>query len=87
MSTRGYGDRWWEDENNSFADLAKDPADAAKIAGQQSKSSYTKTIRLPLVAYKSMPFGLPIYMRIQKLKKYLKVIGLLLLPAPLISLI
>lgn len=56
MSTRGYGDRWWEDENNSFADLAKDPADAAKIAGQQSKSSYTKTIRLPLVAYKKYAF-------------------------------
>ena len=54
MSTRGYGDRWWEDEVPP--DLKKTDADSAATASKGSKDSYTKKITLPLVAYKKYSF-------------------------------
>ena len=40
MSTRGYGDRWWEDEVPP--DLKKTDAASAAAASKGSKDSYTK---------------------------------------------
>jgi hypothetical protein len=52
--TRGYGDRWWEDDKP--ADLEISPAVAAASAAKGSRDSYTKKINLPLVKNKQYKF-------------------------------
>ena len=52
--TRGYGDRWWEDDKP--ADLEISPAVAAASAAKGSRDSYTKKINLPLVKNKEYKF-------------------------------
>lgn len=52
--TRGYGDRWWEDDKP--ADLEISPVVAAASASAGSKDSYTKKVRLPLVKNKVYKF-------------------------------
>jgi hypothetical protein len=52
--TRGYGDRWWEDDKP--ADLEISPAVAAASAAKGSKDSYVKKISLPLVKNKQYKF-------------------------------
>lgn len=54
MTTRGYGDRWWEQDKP--ADLEKTNAAAAASAASTSKSSYTKKVTLPLVKAKQYKF-------------------------------
>ena len=51
--TFGYGDRWWESRP---ADLEKTNDAAAASASATSKSSYTKTIKMPLVKGKDYKF-------------------------------
>jgi hypothetical protein len=52
--TKGYGDRWWEDDKP--ADLEISPVVAAASAAAGSKDSYTKKVRLPLVNNKVYKF-------------------------------
>ena len=52
--TKGYGDRWWEDDKP--ADLEISPVVAAASAAAGSKDSYTKKVRLPLVKNKVYKF-------------------------------
>jgi hypothetical protein len=54
MTTRGYGDRWWE--QTKPADLEKTNTASAAVASQTSKDSYTKKISLPLVKAKQYKF-------------------------------
>jgi hypothetical protein len=54
MTTRGYGDRWWEEDRP--ADLEISPVVAAASASAGSKDSYTKKVRLPLVKNKVYKF-------------------------------
>jgi hypothetical protein len=54
MTTRGYGDRWWE--QTKPADLEKTNTASAAVASQTSKDSYTKKISLPLVKGKQYKF-------------------------------
>ena len=52
--TKGYGDRWWEDDKP--ADLEISPVVAAASAAAGSKDSYTKKVKLPLVKNKVYKF-------------------------------
>ena len=54
MTTRGYGDRWWEE--NRPADLEKTNSASAESASSTSKDSYTKTIKMALVKGKEYKF-------------------------------
>jgi hypothetical protein len=54
MTTRGYGDRWWEEDKP--ADLEKTNAASAASAASTSKDSYTKTIKMALVKGKEYRF-------------------------------
>ena len=54
MTTRGYGDRWWEESKP--ADLEKTTAASAASASSTSKDSYTKTIKMALVKGKTYEF-------------------------------
>jgi len=54
MTTRGYGDRWWEEDKP--ADLEKTNAASAAVASSTSKDSYTKTVKLALVKGKEYRF-------------------------------
>jgi hypothetical protein len=54
MTTRGYGDRWWEEDKP--ADLEKTNAASAAAAASTSKDSYTKTIKMALVKGKTYEF-------------------------------
>ena len=54
MTTRGYGDRWWEEDKP--ADLEKTNAASAASASSTSKDSYTKTIKMALVKGKTYEF-------------------------------
>ena len=56
MSTRGYGDRWWDGGSAIPADLEKTDASAAASAAATSKDSYTKKIKLALVKNKRYTF-------------------------------
>jgi hypothetical protein len=56
MSTRGYGDRWWDGGSAIPADLEKTDASAAASAASTSKDSYTKKIKLALVKNKKYKF-------------------------------
>jgi hypothetical protein len=54
MTTRGYGDRWWEESKP--ADLEKTNTASAAKAASTSKDSYTKTIKMALVKGKRYKF-------------------------------
>jgi hypothetical protein len=54
MTTRGYGDRWWEE--TTPADLQKTNAASAAVAATTSKDSYTVKINLPLIKNKKYKF-------------------------------
>jgi hypothetical protein len=54
MTTRGYGDRWWEQTRP--ADLEKTNTASAAVASQTSKDSYTVKINLPLIKNKKYKF-------------------------------
>jgi hypothetical protein len=54
MTTRGYGDRWWEEDKP--ADLEKTNTASAASAASTSKDSYTKTIKMALVKGKTYEF-------------------------------
>ena len=54
MTTRGYGDRWWEQDRP--ADLEKTNTAAAASAASVSKSSYTVKVVLPLIKNKKYKF-------------------------------
>jgi hypothetical protein len=54
MTTRGYGDRWWEESKP--ADLEKTNTASAAKAASTSKDSYTKTIKMTLVKGKKYKF-------------------------------
>ena len=54
MTTRGYGDRWWEQDKP--ADLEKTDVASAVTASKTSKDSYTKTITLRLARGKQYEF-------------------------------
>jgi len=54
MTTRGYGDRWWEQDLP--ADLEKTNAASAASAASTSKSSYTVKVILPLIKNKKYKF-------------------------------
>jgi hypothetical protein len=54
MTTRGYGDRWWEE--TTPADLQKTNAASAAVAATPSKDSYTVKINLPLIKNKKYKF-------------------------------
>jgi len=54
MTTRGYGDRWWEE--TTPADLQKTNVDAAAAAAATPKDSYTKKITVKLVKNKQYKF-------------------------------
>ena len=59
MTTRGYGDRWWEQDKP--ADLEKTNVASAEVASQTSKDSYTKKITLALVKNKKYTFWFTYY--------------------------
>jgi hypothetical protein len=59
MTTRGYGDRWWEQDKP--ADLEKTNVASAAVASQTSKDSYTKKITRPLVKGKQYKFFFTYY--------------------------
>jgi hypothetical protein len=59
MTTRGYGDRWWEQDKP--ADLEKTNVESAAVASQTSKDSYTKKITRPLVKGKQYKFFFTYY--------------------------
>ena len=54
MTTRGYGDRWWEQDLP--ADLEKTNVASAASAASTSKSSYTVKVILPLIKNKKYKF-------------------------------
>jgi hypothetical protein len=54
MTTRGYGDRWWEQDRP--ADLEKTNVASAASAASTSKSSYTVKVILPLIKNKKYKF-------------------------------
>jgi hypothetical protein len=54
MTTRGYGDRWWEEDRP--ADLEKTSAASAASSASTSKDSYTRTIKMSLVRGKEYKF-------------------------------
>ena len=54
MTTRGYGDRWWEQDKP--ADLEKTSVASAAAAATTSKDSYAKTIKMTLVKGKKYKF-------------------------------
>ena len=54
MTTRGYGDRWWEEDKP--ADLEKTNTASAAGAAATSKDSYTVKINLPLIKNKKYKF-------------------------------
>jgi hypothetical protein len=56
MSTRGYGDRWWDGGSAIPADLEKTDTSAAASAAATSKDSYTKKIKLALIKNKRYTF-------------------------------
>jgi len=59
MTTRGYGDRWWEESKP--ADLEKTNTASAATAATTSKDSYTKKITRPLVKGKQYKFFFTYY--------------------------